>query len=99
MDRVKDAGVVQGEAGDIRINRGNAADIPYMKALVISDTLKADSQQTARVEGYGMAQPRYTKVQFHVRVRVIIHPKQVDDARGSADRHEAWYRWRPVICG
>lgn len=81
------------------MNGGKAIYVPYMQALVIPNSIQSDSKQAGGVESNSQTGPGHLKAQFHVGIRAVVDPQQIDDTGGRANGNQAWCRGRPVISG
>ena len=68
-------------------------DVPDVETLIIPDTLIADGEQCARVEGYGLAHTAKLRLSLIIAVRVVVNPEKIDGAVSGPEGDELAEAW------
>lgn len=74
-------------------------DVPDVKTLVHTNSIQANCQKSRGVERDGLACPRHLQAKLNIRIRAIIYPQQIDEARPRTDGQQPRIRRRPVKGG
>ena len=78
-----------GEARPGGMNGGKAIHVPYMQALVIPNPIQAHSKEAGGIESDCQTGPGHLKAQFHVGIRAVVDPQEIDDTSRRSNGNQA----------